>query len=195
MAVGLYLAAPKTLLTLYCFAAVLGVTWLATVPATAGVVGKLFGLRHLSTLFGLTIVTHQAGAFFGAWLGGVVMARTGSYHWVWIIDMGFAASAAVVTLPIREPLVRGVRPPRPTRPDGQRPSAGFRHIAAGARAAPAESVNVKRPSSCGRARQPRYSGAVSAPVTTRAPPAQQKAIGGNMSTRALTGGRGARRWR
>jgi predicted MFS family arabinose efflux permease len=106
VAIGLYLVAPKTLLTLYCFSAVLGVTWLATVPATAGVVGKLFGPRYLSTLFGLTIVTHQTGAFFGAWLGGVVMARTGSYHWVWIIDMVLAAIAAVASLPVREPSVR-----------------------------------------------------------------------------------------
>ena len=106
VAIGLYLVAPKTLLTLYCFSAVLGVTWLATVPATAGLVGKLFGPRYLSTLFGLTIVTHQTGAFFGAWLGGVVMARTGSYHWVWIIDMVLAAIAAVASLPVREPSLR-----------------------------------------------------------------------------------------
>ena len=103
LAIALYLAAPKTLLTLYCFAAVLGFTWLATVPSTAGLVGKLFGPRHVSTLFGMTLVTHQTGAFFGAWLGGVVMARTGSYHWVWIMDMLLAAIAAAANAPIREP--------------------------------------------------------------------------------------------
>jgi predicted MFS family arabinose efflux permease len=106
LAIAVYLAAPKTLLTLYCFSAVLGVTWLATVPSTAGLVGKLFGPRYLSTLFGLTVVTHQTGAFFGAWLGGVVMARTGSYHWVWNIDMLLAAIAAISSLPIREAPVR-----------------------------------------------------------------------------------------
>lgn len=103
LAIALYLAAPKTLATLYSFSAVLGVTWLATVPPTAGLVGKLFGPRYLSTLFGMTLVTHQTGAFFGAWLGGVVMARTGSYHWVWIIDMLLAAVAAIANAPIREP--------------------------------------------------------------------------------------------
>ncbi len=101
-AIGLYLAAPKTLLTLYVFAAVLGFTWLATVPSTAGLVGKLFGTRHIATLFGMTLVTHQTGAFFGAWLGGVFMARTGSYHWVWLIDMALAAIAAAANLPVRE---------------------------------------------------------------------------------------------
>jgi MFS family permease len=103
VAIALYLAAPKTLLTLYCFAAVLGVTWLATVPSTAGLVGKLFGPRHVSTLFGMTLVTHQTGAFFGAWLGGVVMSRTGSYHWVFVGDMLLALIAAAANGPIREP--------------------------------------------------------------------------------------------
>ncbi len=106
VAIALYLMAPKTLTTLYCFSAVLGLTWLATVPSTAGLVGKLFGPRHLSTLFGMTLVTHQTGAFFGAWLGGVVMARTGSYHWVWLLDMLFAAVAAIANAPIREPPLR-----------------------------------------------------------------------------------------
>ena len=66
----LYLAAPKTVWTFYLFAAGLGFTWLATVPPTAGVVGKLFGMRYLATLFGLTLLSHQTGGFFGAWLGG-----------------------------------------------------------------------------------------------------------------------------
>ena len=106
VAIAIYLLAPKTLTTLYSFAAVLGLTWLATVPPTAGLVGKLFGPRYVSTLFGMTLVTHQTGAFFGAWLGGVVMARTGSYHWVWLIDMLLAAVAALANAPIREPPLR-----------------------------------------------------------------------------------------
>ncbi len=75
-----YMLAPKTLTTLYLFSGALGVTWLATVPPTAGLVGKLFGTRHLSTLFGLTLLSHQIGAFFGAWLGGVALSATGSYQ-------------------------------------------------------------------------------------------------------------------
>ena len=69
-----YLAAPKTALTFYLLAAALGLTWLATVPPTAGLVGKLFGTRYLATLFGLTLLSHQVGGFFGAWLGGMVGA-------------------------------------------------------------------------------------------------------------------------
>jgi MFS family permease len=103
-----YLAAPKTLVTLYLFSGALGMTWLATVPPTAGLVGKLFGMRHLSTLFGMTLLSHQIGAFFGAWLGGVALSMTGSYQWVWYADAGLAAMAALISLPIRE----AVLPPR-----------------------------------------------------------------------------------
>ena len=61
--IALYLIAPKTELTFYIFAIGLGATWLATVPPTASIVGKLFGVRYLSTLFGLTLLSHQIGAF------------------------------------------------------------------------------------------------------------------------------------
>ena len=102
VAVGIYLAAPKTALTFYVFAAVLGVTWFSTVPPTAGLVGKLFGTRYLATLFGLTLLSHQIGGFFGAWLGGLAVANSGSYQWMWYADMALAMAAAVVNLPIRE---------------------------------------------------------------------------------------------
>lgn len=102
VAIGLYLAAPKTPLTFYAFAAVLGVTWLSTVPPTAGLVGKLFGTRYLATLFGLTLLSHQIGGFFGAWLGGLALVASGGYDWMWYADMGLALAAAVVNLPIKE---------------------------------------------------------------------------------------------
>ncbi|MGE0313638.1 MAG: MFS transporter [Lautropia sp.] len=103
-----YMAAPKTPATFYLLAIALGLTWLATVPPTAGLVGKLFGVRYLSTLFGLTLLSHQVGGFLGAWLGGIAFERFGSYDTVWIADAVLATLAAVVNLPIREAAV--VRP-------------------------------------------------------------------------------------
>src|SRR5204862_1341940 len=50
--IGWYLLAPKTEWTFYIFAVGLGLTWLATVPPTATLVSKLFGIRYLATLFG-----------------------------------------------------------------------------------------------------------------------------------------------
>jgi len=100
--VGLYLLAPKTTWTFYVFAGALGFTWLATVPPTAGLVGKLFGVRYLATLFGMTLLSHQIGGFFGAWLGGLAVVHTGDYSWMWYADMALAAAAALINLPIRE---------------------------------------------------------------------------------------------
>ena len=101
-AIAVYLLAPKTALTFYVFAMVLGFTWLSTIPPTAGLVGKLFGMRYLATLFGLAIFTHQIGGFFGAWLGGIALVETGSYQWMWYADMALALAAAFVNLPIQE---------------------------------------------------------------------------------------------
>lgn len=104
--IGWYLMAPKTALTFYIFAAGLGLTWLATVPPTAAIVGKLFGVRYLATLFGLTLLSHQTGGFLGAYLGGLALERTGDYQWMWYADMALAAAAALVNLPIREARVK-----------------------------------------------------------------------------------------
>lgn len=100
--VAAFLLAPKVPWTFYLFGAALGLTFLATVPPTAGLVGKLFGPQHLATLFGMTLVTHQTGAFFGAWLGGLSLSRFGDYHWMWYADMTLAVLAALCHLPIRE---------------------------------------------------------------------------------------------
>ncbi len=100
--IGCYLLAPKTALTFYVFAVGLGLTWLATVPPTAAIVGKLFGIRYLGTLFGLTLLSHQIGGFLGAYLGGLAIAHFGDYQWMWYADMALASAAALVNLPIRE---------------------------------------------------------------------------------------------
>jgi predicted MFS family arabinose efflux permease len=100
--IALYLAAPRTEWTFYLFAAGLGFTWLATVPPTAAIVGKLFGVRYLATLFGLTLFSHQIGGFLGAYLGGLAFTRFGDYTWMWYADIALALMAAIVNLPIRE---------------------------------------------------------------------------------------------
>ncbi|MBW7901172.1 MAG: MFS transporter [Rhodocyclaceae bacterium] len=108
--VAAYLVAPKTEWTFYLFAAGLGFTWLATVPPTASIVGKLFGVRYLGTLFGLTLLSHQIGGFLGAWLGGIAIVQFGDYGWMWYADIALAALAAVANLPIREAAVAKPQP-------------------------------------------------------------------------------------
>jgi len=104
--IAIYLMSPPTPATFYIFAAALGFTWLATVPPTAGLIGKLFGPRYLGTLFGLTLLSHQIGGFFGAWLGGVAMEKLGDYTWMWYADIALALIAAAANLPIREKSLR-----------------------------------------------------------------------------------------
>lgn len=115
-----FMAAPKTAFTFYVFALALGVSWLATLPPTAGIVGKLFGTRYLATLIGLTLLTHQLGAFYGAWLGGLAVAHFGNYDWMWYADAALAVFAALINLPIREaPVMRAAPALASGRPAGE----------------------------------------------------------------------------
>lgn len=98
----IYLISPKTELNFYIFSAFLGLTWLATVPPTAGLVGKFFGTKYLATLFGLTLLTHQIGGFLGAWMGGLFIKYTGDYSSMWYLDILLALLAAIVNLLIEE---------------------------------------------------------------------------------------------
>jgi MFS family permease len=102
IAVIIFLLAPKTGPVVLVFAAVMGLTFLSTVPPTAGLVAKFFGPANMATLFGIVMLTHQVGGFLGAWLGGKVFEATGNYDWVWYIDIVLAIGAALVHLPIAE---------------------------------------------------------------------------------------------
>jgi len=102
LAVLVFVFAPKTTTTFMIFAIVLGFTYLSTVPPTLGLVGKLHGVRYVATLFGIVMLSHQVGGFLGAWLGGQVFERTGSYDWLWYIDIMLAIGAALIHMPIKE---------------------------------------------------------------------------------------------
>jgi len=102
LAVLVFLMAPKTGPVLLVFAAVMGLTYLSTVPPTVGLVLKFFGPSNMAMLFGIVMLSHQVGGLLGAWLGGQVFEATGSFDLVWIIDILLAVGAALVHLPIRE---------------------------------------------------------------------------------------------
>jgi MFS family permease len=105
LVVFLFVLGPKTEFTVLLFAAVIGLSYLSTVPPTAGIVAKLFGPSYMGTLFGIVLFTHQLGAFLGAFLGGKVFQLTGSYNWVWYADILLAVFAALIHLPIQEKAV------------------------------------------------------------------------------------------
>jgi predicted MFS family arabinose efflux permease len=93
---------PTTPLTIYAFAALFGLLWLSTVPLTSGVVARIFGAKHLGMLFGFVFFSHQIGAFFGAWLGGVAFDATGSYTSMWYASIALGLIAALLHWPIRD---------------------------------------------------------------------------------------------
>jgi len=102
VAVLVFLMAPKTGPVMLIFAAVMGLTFLSTVPPTVGLVAKFFGTANMATLYGIVLLVHQIGAFLGAWLGGKVFEATHSYNWLWYVDIVLAIGAALINLPIKE---------------------------------------------------------------------------------------------
>jgi predicted MFS family arabinose efflux permease len=104
--VAVFLVAPKTESTVLVFAAAIGFLWLGTVPLTSGLVGQIFGVRYLSTLFGIVFFSHQMGSFLGVWLGGYAFDTLGSYDPVWMGSIALGIGAALLHLPITEKPLR-----------------------------------------------------------------------------------------
>ena len=109
--IGAFFLLPKTSLSVVIFAAVIGLTWLGTVPLTSGLVAKVFGTRHLGTLFGVCFLSHQVGSFLGAWSGGFVFDTTGSYSLVWGTTALAGLFAALLHFPIDDTTAHAPRLP------------------------------------------------------------------------------------
>ncbi|APA89291.1 MFS transporter [Paraburkholderia sprentiae WSM5005] len=103
--IAAFFALPKSPVSVVIFAAVMGLTWLGTVPLTSGLVAKVFGTRHLGSLFGLCFLSHQIGSFLGAWLGGLVFDLTGSYSLLWVATVAAGLIAALLHFPIDDTVV------------------------------------------------------------------------------------------
>lgn len=100
-----FLISPKDLVSVLIFSIALGFTYFSVIPATAGLVGKMFGPKFMATLFGFALFSHQIGGFLGAYLGGFFFSISGDYTTVWLLDASLAIFAALIHLPIREKLV------------------------------------------------------------------------------------------
>jgi predicted MFS family arabinose efflux permease len=101
--IAVFLLLPKSEAVLLGFAVWMGVTYMATLPPTVGVIGQAFGVARLGSLFGVTMFVHQLGSFLGVWLGGIAVEATGSYDLLWGADMGLALVATAICLWLREP--------------------------------------------------------------------------------------------
>jgi len=109
-----FLLVPVSTLSVLLFAGAMGFLWLGTVPLTSGLVGQIFGVRYLSTLFGIVFFSHQVGGFLGAWLGGYLYDVTHSYTLVWLIAIALGVFSALVHLPIDDKPVQRIAMAKPS---------------------------------------------------------------------------------
>ena len=100
--ISLFIFLPLSPVSVYLFAAAMGLLWLSTVPVTSAIVAQMFGVAHFSMLSGFVFMSHQLGSYMGVWLGGWVFDRTGSYDLVWYLTIALSVFAALINLPVRE---------------------------------------------------------------------------------------------
>jgi predicted MFS family arabinose efflux permease len=107
-----FLAAPISPASTLVFASAMGFLWLGVAPLVSGIIGRVFGLTHFNTLYGIVFLSHQVGSFFGAWMGGVVFDWRGSYDWAWaaLIVIGFTAFTLQWLMDERPPRQRAGEP-------------------------------------------------------------------------------------
>ena len=98
----LFIILPITPMSITIFSIVMGSLWLATVPLTSGIIGYIYGMKFMGTLYGIVFLSHQIGSFVGVWLGGLFYDIYGSYDIVWWVGIGVGAFSAVIHLPIKE---------------------------------------------------------------------------------------------
>jgi MFS family permease len=102
LAVVAFITLPISPMSALLFGAVTGFLWLSTVPPTSALVALMFGTRWMAMLYGFVFFSHQVGGFLGAWMGGVLFERTGSYDIVWWLSVLFGVLSALLNLPIVE---------------------------------------------------------------------------------------------
>ena len=97
-----FIMLPITPTSVIIFSIVMGSLWLATVPLTSGIIGYIYGLKFMGTLYGIVFLSHQIGSFVGVWLGGLFYDIYGSYDLVWWVGIGVGAFSAIIHLPVKE---------------------------------------------------------------------------------------------
>jgi len=101
-----FIMLPITPTSVVVFSIVMGSLWLATVPLTSGIIGYIYGLKFMGTLYGIVFLSHQIGSFVGVWLGGLFYDIYGSYNLVWWVGIGVGVFSAIIHLPVKEKPLR-----------------------------------------------------------------------------------------
>ena len=106
ISIGLFIFLPPSQISALAFGLTFGLLWLATVPATNGIVAQIFGTRNISMLFGIVFLNHQIGSFLGAYLGGLFYDVFGNFDYAWYLAILLSLFATLIHLPIDEKPIR-----------------------------------------------------------------------------------------
>ena len=102
IAIAAYAFLPVSLETTLLFGASMGLLWLSVIPPVSALINSLFGATNFGALFGVMFLSHQIGAFLGAWLGGLSFELSGSYTIAWIAMLWVGAIAFLVQLSMKD---------------------------------------------------------------------------------------------
>jgi MFS family permease len=106
-----------TLPALFAFAAIYGLNYISTVPATTALTARIYGRYSVGELSGWIFFSHQLGSAFGSLAGGYLYDRFGNYTLAFHSAAVMAFVATALVLAIREQPLAG----QPTAPLGARP--------------------------------------------------------------------------
>jgi len=106
ISIGFFIFLPPSQISALAFGVTFGLLWLATVPATNGIVAQIFGTKNISMLFGIVFLNHQIGSFLGAYLGGLFYDIFGNFDYAWYLAIVLSLLATLVHLPIDEKPIR-----------------------------------------------------------------------------------------
>ncbi|WP_245821354.1 MFS transporter [Geodermatophilus pulveris] len=87
---------PELHVSMVAFIVFYGLDWVATVPPTLALCREFFGPRA-PVVFGWVFASHQLGAAFAAFGGGVVRDVTGSYDLAWFLAGALCLAAAAMS--------------------------------------------------------------------------------------------------
>ena len=90
------------LTSLWGFATLAGLSWIASVPVTTSLTADVYGLRTLATISGISLMCHQVGSFASILLAGILYDATGSYFLPFAIAGSLLFPAALSAFVIDE---------------------------------------------------------------------------------------------
>jgi predicted MFS family arabinose efflux permease len=109
LALGWYFSALPTQESTLVFAAVMGFLWLGVAPLVSGAVAEMFGLKWQAMIGGIAFMSHQLGSALGAFGGGLLFDRLGSYSLAVQLGVGMGLTAGVIQLLSGLPIWPGAR--------------------------------------------------------------------------------------